>query len=1685
MARRSALQLLVAVLVFASACLSERGTFDVHFGFRDGPPSAGRALFAFAYVERSGGYRVAQSEPVRFEPAARLQFEEVPNGDGYTVVVELKSSKDANGVTEYFGRSEPFSLKPGKHTSVNVALSVRPVPYLTGSGLRIVEAKVFPDVGAYVANRFVTLELASREATRVSIADNLNFQGAQTRRLSELEAQGDDVYLWRDWDLDHGVCSQLKCADGARELYVRFANDDNYQSSTYVARVELDTAPPGLSSSRLLSTTASQGEVVSVLVIAQEPLRAAPVITAEPSDFQLEQVEDASDTVPAGLSFTYQYTVDDRARDGQQYRFFAELVDLAGNSARVELADRVTIGSDLVALAATLERSPTFAPFAIAPFYSRTDPVTHAPVRAIVRVTSNRAFATTGEPPKLFGWTADGKQIELTFAAEQSDEQLAVFTHDFSESDAAGRYELQVEWTDEAGRAASSQLSPKIELRDDPAPKELGTIDTGLDAQGEPRTLLVARPWGHITDKGHVASSATLHGWVKQRAKRPEDCIAQVLVHTGTLENAAVRLDSLHDVAAVGGVTATGCSSEQASFTTHFAGQPGVFVFVTPVSVSGHLGPVQPVAHGEWVATLPPGNLGGTAQYPHALQALLRKPSVLYASGTSVELPASSSQLQDMVWEAQPAPTEHPEMLHQITPAYDPNRGRVLLTDNNVLSDVWELNGDAWTKHTTTSVTPKGGYLPLAFDSARDRLVCVGGGDWEVTSTNTAQTVNMNQTWEWDGSQWNHLQPKHHPPEGVRALAYDAARQLVVASPECSDALWLWNGVDWRDGPKLGVSDICVQALVYDHVHEQILAFGNDKQRTRLFSVRGQSVQELASAHRPPISEHVFAAYDSERDRLAVYNWSGGEPNVDIKGSEAWEWDGSDWTQPARDFFPRSGQFLLYDEAHKSLELFGGVTSADRFRLDDAGWVQLTGQKMPPPRTGQGMIYDTRRKALVIAGGHSRKIHQFETWERQGSAWLKVELDAGNQARFQGYSTPLVYDEARGLAVLPNPLFDHSQIPPVNLGTETIAFSGTTRTPVPVNAAMPGRVDAAAAYDAARERIVLFGGSLDSGIEPLADTWEWDGAQWTARQTQNAPAARLRHAMAFDRRRQRSVLFGGMTGNLVTLADTWEWDGSTWIERAVSNAPPAREQAALAYDEVRQKVVLFGGSLTQQGPTLNDTWEWDGESWTQVLPAQAPPARRGHSLAYDRDRARIVLFGGDDGGNSADQTQLGDAWEWDGAHWIERSVSEYLPSDNVGNTAYDARRGRLVMFGGYKYNAEPPYALDETWEWDGARWQQRMPKTVPPARSVPLMTFDETRQNVLMAGGYLGSSTTARDTWEWDGNDWLPLSAAADSFTGRMLALFHDRAEGKTMLVGDEAAWQLDGEHWTSLGSSASGVEGYAQTVYDAARQELIVFASDTLWSWARKTHAWTSLGPLASARDQIECLVYDDDRAQVLAITPSAFLESGMRVAALSGTTLDPFAVAGARDIITCNSTYDRKRKQIVMLVDGRVMPPPTPYVQTQLISRVEPAQRIDVDLTPLVGPARERAVELDGLAFHARSGADTGADGEAGVALDVWNGVTFRNVLENAADSGKPASLCFESSRPETLGGLEVDNQWHFLLRPSAESTGRQRAQLRTDVYEVRIRYHLGDAEPAIARGGDRACDHDGWAVRDFSLR
>src|SRR5207253_8281588 len=97
-----------------------------------------------------------------------------------------------------------------------------------------------------------------------------------------------------------------------------------------------------------------------------------------------------------------------------------------------------------------------------------------------------------------------------------------------------------------------------------------------------------------------------------------------------------------------------------------------------------------------------------------------------------------------------------------------------------------------------------------------------------------------------------------------------------------------------------------------------------------------------------------------------------------------------------------------------------------------------------------------------------------------------------------------------------------------------------------------------------------------------------------------------------------------------------------WIQLCPPISPPPRSYLAMTYDPASGKIIMFGG---YDGTTyLNDTWTFDGVSWTRAGTRMSPPPRANAQMAYDSVTRKVVLFGGYNGTN-----YLGDTWLWDGS----------------------------------------------------------------------------------------------------------------------------------------------------------------------------------------------------------------------------------------------------------------------------------------------------------------------------------------------------------------------------------------------------------------------------------------------------
>ncbi len=612
---------------------------------------------------------------------------------------------------------------------------------------------------------------------------------------------------------------------------------------------------------------------------------------------------------------------------------------------------------------------------------------------------------------------------------------------------------------------------------------------------------------------------------------------------------------------------------------------------------------------------------------------------------------------------------------------------------------------------------------------------------------------------------WASMDPVGVNPSGREAhgLAYDWTRGALVLFGGRQGGMtpvadtWEWTpAAGWREITPAGASPAprIEPAMVFDSRRGKVILFGGGTGTGVFYDDTwewdGEAWTELSpSGVRPRGRTSHALAYDSWRGRAVLF----GGNSVVGKLDDTWEWDGEAWTDvtPAEGSpFRRRWPAMAFDSARGRVVLFGGETGLtppdDTWEWDGEGWTEIfPSGPVPAPRQSFSMAYDELRQRTILFGGNHIGVPDLpDVWEWDGQAWLETPPASGDLAAPTARSghvaafSPavgrmLVFG---GVAATFPPEFPEELWQWDSGARRWQAWLASEERP-------SGRVGHATAYDAARAVTVVFGGLNASG--GLADTWEWDGSGWrdrTPADPASSPSAR-RSAMAYDPERGVVVLFGGSDDqNHVYVDDTWEWDGLTWTRRCdgeppedtCASVPNARFMHAMAYDPVRRVVVLFGGDWIEDGHHyLQDTWEWDGVAWTEVTPADpGPSARSGHALVTDTGRGRLVLVGG---WPYSDPDAYALTWAWDGwaRAWSQVPAAVEPSWRRWSGLAYDPLLARVILFGG-----DDGDELQDTWELDPALgiWTE-VPSTspAPMARNEPSLVFDAAREQVVLFGG--------------------------------------------------------------------------------------------------------------------------------------------------------------------------------------------------------------------------------------------------------------------------------------------------------------------------------------------------------------
>jgi hypothetical protein len=416
-------------------------------------------------------------------------------------------------------------------------------------------------------------------------------------------------------------------------------------------------------------------------------------------------------------------------------------------------------------------------------------------------------------------------------------------------------------------------------------------------------------------------------------------------------------------------------------------------------------------------------------------------------------------------------------------------------------------------------------------------------------------------------------------------------------------------------------------------------------------------------------------------------------------------------------------------------------------------------------------VYDPVRDRIVLFGGltcsHEGNFPSSDTWsfDLTTRTWQIIATQGGiPPARDQACG---VYDSVHDRLVI----FGGRNGSTVYADLWALSLSGTpTWTELtPAGLRPSGLAGASAIYDSQRQRMVIFGGVLASGLlQNLSFALDLSDDHWT--QIVDAgvarPSPRRGHVAVYDNALDRMLIFGGSN-----VADTstyaYYFADSSWSPRLPTTGTVNPAVATGIFDPVRNRLIV-AGATTQILDLGTNTWTALPGPVPNITTAAAydptrdlmvvdelhvldltnltwrahshpqPSVRANHTAIYDPTHGRMVLYGG-----RGEAEILGDLWTFDASGtvgWAPLAAAGTPPLSRFAHTAiYDPIRDRMIAYGGQNpYDVE----LSDVWALSLSgtpQWTELHPLgDASPPHSFHTAIYDPVQDRMVVWGGSYG-----------------------------------------------------------------------------------------------------------------------------------------------------------------------------------------------------------------------------------------------------------------------------------------------------------------------------------------------------------
>lgn len=286
---------------------------------------------------------------------------------------------------------------------------------------------------------------------------------------------------------------------------------------------------------------------------------------------------------------------------------------------------------------------------------------------------------------------------------------------------------------------------------------------------------------------------------------------------------------------------------------------------------------------------------------------------------------------------------------------------------------------------------------------------------------------------------------------------------------------------------------------------------------------------------------------------------------------------------------------------------------------------------------------------------------------------------------------------------------------------------------------------------------------------------------------------------------------------------------------ARGEAPSARRGAAVIYDRRRDRLLLLGGLDARDVRA----WSAESERWST---RGGDICSGGGGVVYDPLRDQFVLHGGYCEEEGAGTTL------WDPEREVSESVEGEQPSGRGGHAmAWDPVDGVVLLYGG-----RAPFTIEslaDLWAWDGARWTlwEADAPGGPGRRDGQRMAWDQRGNQLILYGGEVGEdpclpvwTRTRGAAGVWTAHQPEPPCPAA----GPMVWV--DALE--RVVVRDAAGlWTWEGARWQRLTPvfDQRPPAGHSTMAWDPDANRIYLAASQALFALDQSVGVWTSVGAL------------------------------------------------------------------------------------------------------------------------------------------------------------------------------------------------------------------------------------------------